>query len=422
MQNNVLSQTAGTEARWMARKPGGEPVNQFLNLPDRTQVRQGSGWCVGRVRLVVKTYRFKRHTDYHSCIMAYAIDARIVALPWLFLALYLFMNNGQFSPESRASAGGVPASAVAVLDDPLVPASAPEYIKQVVHACGAVCRIDDFGTPALFFNHTTKHVNCMSLVANKAIDTAMAEPVPPQMAAIPAYLMDAFTHGGKVAMQLYQEGVLNERYLGGSAATPVWEAAVIDDWVRQCEAGTLQGTYGAEYTKQLREALRQAKNIVQGRVLVIGSERPWVEACLLYLGASHVTTLEYGGIVSNHPKVSTITPENMRANAHTYQNYFDAVVSFSSLEHSGLGRYGDALNPWGDRQAMARAWCMTRPGGQLALGLPVHSSGNDFIMYNAHRLYGPVQLPHVMANWKQQWQSEIFPHSLYPHRVWVCEK
>ena len=27
---------------------------------------------------------------------------------------------------------------------------------------------------------------------------------------------------------------------------------------------------------------------------------------------------------------------------------FDAVVSFSSLEHSGLGRYGDAINPWAD--------------------------------------------------------------------------
>ncbi len=27
---------------------------------------------------------------------------------------------------------------------------------------------------------------------------------------------------------------------------------------------------------------------------------------------------------------------------------FDTVVSFSSIEHSGLGRYGDGLNPWAD--------------------------------------------------------------------------
>jgi len=28
--------------------------------------------------------------------------------------------------------------------------------------------------------------------------------------------------------------------------------------------------------------------------------------------------------------------------------HFDGVITYSSLEHSGLGRYGDALNPWGD--------------------------------------------------------------------------
>jgi hypothetical protein len=27
---------------------------------------------------------------------------------------------------------------------------------------------------------------------------------------------------------------------------------------------------------------------------------------------------------------------------------FDAVATFSSVEHSGLGRFGNMLNPWGD--------------------------------------------------------------------------
>jgi hypothetical protein len=63
---------------------------------------------------------------------------------------------------------------------------------------------------------------------------------------------------------------------------------------------------------------------------------------------------------------------------------FDAVATFSSVEHSGLGRYGDALNPWGDRQAVARAWCMTKPKGWLALGVPFEES--DAIEYNAHRM------------------------------------
>ena len=32
----------------------------------------------------------------------------------------------------------------------------------------------------------------------------------------------------------------------------------------------------------------------------------------------------------------------------------DLIVSYSSLEHSGLGRYGDALNPDGDKDAVAQ--------------------------------------------------------------------
>ena len=35
---------------------------------------------------------------------------------------------------------------------------------------------------------------------------------------------------------------------------------------------------------------------------------------------------------------------------------FDLIVTYSSLEHSGLGRYGDSLNPWADLITMAKAW------------------------------------------------------------------
>jgi hypothetical protein len=38
-----------------------------------------------------------------------------------------------------------------------------------------------------------------------------------------------------------------------------------------------------------------------GHVLVIGSERPWVEACVLHAGARAVTTLEFGKVHSAHP-------------------------------------------------------------------------------------------------------------------------
>ena len=61
-------------------------------------------------------------------------------------------------------------------------------------------------------------------------------------------------------------------------------------------------------------------------------------------------------------------------------------------------RYGDDLNPWGDLITMARAWCLVKPGGLAVVGMPV---GPDLIEFNAHRIYGPVQLPHFFANWEQ---------------------
>ena len=124
--------------------------------------------------------------------------------------------------------------------------------------------------------------------------------------------------------------------------------------------------------------------IYNSSALVLGSENPWVEACLLSLGARDVTTIEYGAINSTHPQVKTFTPDQVRADPNPFLNKFDVVVTVSSLEHSGLGRYGDALNPWGDRQATARAWCMTKPQGNLVLNVPCNEK--DTIYYNAHRV------------------------------------
>ncbi len=33
------------------------------------------------------------------------------------------------------------------------------------------------------------------------------------------------------------------------------------------------------------------------------------------------------------------------------------------------------------------------------MGIPVHHT--EQVIYNLHRLYGPVQLPHLFANWRQ---------------------
>ena len=256
------------------------------------------------------------------------------------------------------------------------------------------------GVPSLFFNFIRKQVNCKGLWENATVDAARDTPEPPVW--IPDSMLDAFTYNGRVGVHQFAPTLFNQVYLGGLAMENVWTQEQVDDWARQCGAGTLNGNYGVIETNWVREGLRHVPLISGGRVLVIGSENPWVEACVLDAGAAQVTTLEYGKIVSQHPRIDTITPDQMRASYDKYSEYFDSVVTFSSVEHAGLGRYGDAMNAYGDRQAIARAWCATKPGGYLVIGVPV---GADAIAYNAHRVYGPLMYSHLVANWEQVWRA-----------------
>ena len=142
--------------------------------------------------------------------------------------------------------------------------------------------------------------------------------------------------------------------------------------------------YAQVYVDEIKKVVNKYMKIKNQHVLVIGSIMPWLETILLVSGARKVTTLEYGKIKSEVSRLETITPSEL---AERYMNrnltQFDAMASFSSIEHSGLGRYGDNLNPWGDLITMARAWCLVKPGGYALVGVP--SDKVDNIKYNANR-------------------------------------
>jgi hypothetical protein len=68
-------------------------------------------------------------------------------------------------------------------------------------------------------------------------------------------------------------------------------------------------------------------------------------------------------------------------------------------------RYGDMLNPWGDLITMARAWCLVKPSGRALVGVP---SGPDTIIFNSHKLYGPIAYAQIFANWNQLYTENDF--------------
>jgi len=198
--------------------------------------------------------------------------------------------------------------------------------------------------------------------------------------------------------------VFQDGYLGGAAEKSLWKTGNvwneddINEAVAEVEAKTLTGPYGLDETNEVAESLYQVD--MKGKsVLVIGSSHPWIEAICLFHGAAKVTTLEYGEIISNHPQIQTETPSTIRKKyLDGTLELFDGIVTHSSVEHSGLGRYGDALNPWGDILAIARGWCITKPKAFLWIGVP---TGFDTVFYNWHRIYGKNRWPLLAANWKQ---------------------
>ena len=86
-----------------------------------------------------------------------------------------------------------------------------------------------------------------------------------------------------------------------------WTKEVIDkkihfvlehDWIG------VEAAYTFEETQIVYEMVEKFKDKVNGKkVLVVGSETPWVEAIILAVGAKNVTTIEYNEIVSTHPQV-----------------------------------------------------------------------------------------------------------------------
>lgn len=219
-------------------------------------------------------------------------------------------------------------------DNPLL-----ERLDRIRAVCGDLCSIndrDDFDAhkvefPESSFGHRFEFpsVDCDAIVASTDIDAAdQSAPRKP-----PHKLMPYFTLHGMIRYEKYHR--FTNFYLAGEALETVWTKEMINADLASLDAGSLEGSYGADFTMPVYEQMKQNLNLKGKSVLVIGSERPWFEAICLHLGAAQVTTLEYGKITSHHPQIKTMIPSEFQQAYKAGQLLFDMVVSFSSLEHPG---------------------------------------------------------------------------------------
>lgn len=201
---------------------------------------------------------------------------------------------------------------------------------------------------------------------------------------IPHDLYHEYTMGNTIPVK--------DWYLDGSlppSQAIIYKSDEIDQWITKVKRREV-GYYGRTDT-YLYSMLEKYK-ISGQNVGIVGSTIPLYESI----------TLAYGGfpITIDYNKIAT---DDLRLNTMTVEEYdqlpiqFDSIISISSIEHDGLGRYGDPLNPWGDIQTMQKFKKMLKPGGLLFLAVPV---GKDCLFWNAHRIYGRMRLPLLLEGWE----------------------
>ena len=68
------------------------------------------------------------------------------------------------------------------------------------------------------------------------------------------------------------------------------------------------------------------------------------------------------------------------------EGYCDSLSCLHAIEHFGLGRYGDPINPSGHEQGIVNMALLLHPGGTFYLSTPI---GQERVEFNAHRVFDP---------------------------------
>lgn len=129
------------------------------------------------------------------------------------------------------------------------------------------------------------------------------------------------------------------------------------------------------------------------RVLAITrpSEHVDISSSLYFVAiASAFIPIRYYDFRPPELRLSNLSVEHIDLSALSFQD--GSVRSLSCMhvvEHIGLGRYGDPLDPEGDLKAISELKRVTAVGGDLLFVVPV---GKPRLRFNAHRIYSYDQV------------------------------
>ena len=172
----------------------------------------------------------------------------------------------------------------------------------------------------------------------------------------------------------------------------VWTQAMWDKLVAAARSNKiLEPTDYPGAQRDLRAAWRWCRP--GSRALVVGAVSPWVEA-MLHVDGYRTHTLDINLPIDEANCTTSLTYDAI----NTKQLKFDLVVAFSTVEHIGLGRYGDEIDPAGDRKWMSWARNLLNTDGVLLLGVPLAPKGR--VEQDLHRIYGQSMYRELIQGWE----------------------
>lgn len=121
-------------------------------------------------------------------------------------------------------------------------------------------------------------------------------------------------------------------------------------------------------------------------VLDFGGVESMLPMTLVALGYA-VTVWDQRPYAFAHPLLSTVQ-RDILAGAPPQLGPYDVVISVSTIEHLGLGSYGDVTMDDADARGIEVLWSLVKPGGRMIATVPVGRAAvhRGFRVYDRERL------------------------------------
>ncbi|MGZ3651419.1 MAG: DUF268 domain-containing protein [Bdellovibrionota bacterium] len=150
--------------------------------------------------------------------------------------------------------------------------------------------------------------------------------------------------------------------------------------------------FDAHYVYQSAWAIRRIAAQAPAQHVDISSNIPYVAAL------SAVVPVRFCEFRPPHITLPGLTTEHVNITELPFAS--GSVKSLSCLhvlEHIGLGRYGDPVDPEGMAKACRELGRVAAPGASLFLSLPV---GRERVCFNMHRVSDPGTLPKIFSGFQ----------------------